>query len=188
MRLYALFVIFISFLMACAPSGEIVKSTVKAKKSCLDCHKDYYKLVRKNGRFLHQPVNEGDCKKCHRTHGLIGGAFLKLKEPTLCLICHKKIINDAQSKNVHLPFKRGKCKTCHYPHSSSNKFLLKKSSNDLCLSCRKNIISKNRFLHNLMDKYGLNISDKIEFVDKHNIQHKGYIVWSDKEIIISSPY
>ncbi|RTZ90504.1 MAG: hypothetical protein DSY91_06330, partial [Deltaproteobacteria bacterium] len=123
----------ISFLLSCAGAPE--GPATGPRKTCLDCHPEYQKLVRKDGPVLHEPVREGNCKGCHRPHGLIGGAFLKVKPPVLCLSCHRKMIPELKAKMVHDPARKGKCSACHLPHSAPEKNLLKAPVEPLCLKC-----------------------------------------------------
>jgi len=129
--LFGLMLVF--FLLSCAGAPE--GPAPKERKTCLDCHPKYHALVRKDGPVVHAPVEEGNCAGCHRPHGLIGGAFLKRKQPYLCLGCHKKMMPQLRAKVVHGPVKKGKCDDCHLPHSAPQKNLLKAPTTQLCLKC-----------------------------------------------------
>ena len=49
----------------------------------------------------------------------------------------------------------------------------------------KRFLLNDEQMRRLIMKLGLNASEKIEFSDKHNYIHKGYVVWTNEEIIIA---
>ncbi|NPA25037.1 MAG: hypothetical protein GXO34_04335, partial [Deltaproteobacteria bacterium] len=108
----------------------------KPRKGCLDCHPEMAKQFRSG--VIHQPLEKGRCRDCHRPHGLVGGIYLKLPTPNLCYKCHKKLAQDLNrypAANRHQPVGRGHCKTCHDPHNAPNPGLLPKSEVELCYGC-----------------------------------------------------
>ena len=117
-------------LSACAP--PVPQKT--AQKNCLDCHSEYKQKLTKG--VVHKPVQEEKCNTCHRTHGQIGGSFLRDVEPDLCFRCHRQFANNLQQfKSLHAPVGDGKCQECHSPHNSANKNLLMEKGELLCFKC-----------------------------------------------------
>ncbi|PLX89818.1 MAG: hypothetical protein C0618_00410 [Desulfuromonas sp.] len=121
-------------LTSCAAPESSRSAKSAARKTCLDCHKDYAQTYKAG--VVHQPVQEDKCSTCHRTHGQIGGAFLREDEPNLCFRCHKELGNSlGQMQLVHAPVAEGTCQECHKPHNSENEKLLTAAEPTLCYKC-----------------------------------------------------
>ena len=106
------------------------------QKTCVDCHADYATAFRSGN--VHQPVKENQCESCHRTHGLIGGVYLKESLPQLCFKCHSQVREEMMKMGkLHPPVAEGKCLSCHDPHNAQGKGLLKKEEQGLCFECHK---------------------------------------------------
>ena len=68
-------------------------TSVPASKTCFLCHQDKH-ILWKNKKFQHNPVNLGDCTKCHNPHGLDKTFFMRESVYDLCGDCHReKLIN-----------------------------------------------------------------------------------------------
>ncbi|MBW2266192.1 MAG: hypothetical protein JRF28_08550, partial [Deltaproteobacteria bacterium] len=106
------------------------------KKKCVDCHQKEAEKFKK-AKVVHGPVDDGDCELCHRSHGVIGGAYLKVDKKKLCYSCHKHTHDFLKQKHVHGPVKNEECISCHDPHSSMNKDLLKQKGRNLCFICHE---------------------------------------------------
>ena len=116
------------------------------RQSCLDCHPDYGK--RFNTGVVHQPVSEGKCNTCHRTHGQVGGAFLREEPPELCFRCHRELENSLEKLEFqHSPVAKGDCKACHSSHNAANQNLLPEPGERLCFSCHSRDSFKGRNIH-----------------------------------------
>ncbi|MGE4498229.1 MAG: cytochrome c3 family protein [Deferribacterales bacterium] len=96
---------------------------------CLVCHDE------KGGKkFVHAPVEGGDCTACHNPHGGTNKYLLiTATESETCFQCHE---NDKMSKKfLHGPVGAGECASCHDPHSSDNQYQLKAPKGELCFVC-----------------------------------------------------
>lgn len=119
-----------ALLNSCASSAP----AIKRGNSCLDCHPEYKDKF--SAGVVHKPAATGDCSGCHRTHGLIGGAYLKAPVPDICFSCHKGLTGELKKATVlHLPVKEGKCNLCHQPHNSPEKYLLAAKRDVICFNC-----------------------------------------------------
>jgi predicted CXXCH cytochrome family protein len=143
------------------------------KKECVKCHEThastYPKLTREDGHILcytchkskekdeagefyfsiHQPINTGDCLKCHYPHGSKYKSILKEDGKALCFTCHDNFLQKGGKmqkkakgglaagkmkagegaaiplyKTIHKPIKEKGCTACHNPHSADDKKLL----------------------------------------------------------------
>jgi len=123
--------IVLGLICSCTPSEPR-----KVRKGCLDCHPE---LVEKYATgHVHQPVAAGECKKCHRPHGMVGGVYLRTPQPELCLGCHeqlKKELMGIDAEHLHRPLITDKCTLCHQPHNAENGFLLDKPAAQSCFNC-----------------------------------------------------
>ncbi|BAI80226.1 multiheme c-type cytochrome [Deferribacter desulfuricans SSM1] len=96
---------------------------------CIMCHDN-----KMNGKYVHAPVNTGDCTACHNPHGGTNKYFIKSKnESKTCFECHEN--NKTVKKYLHGPVAAGECSSCHDPHSSDYKFQLKADKDKLCFMC-----------------------------------------------------
>ena len=90
--------------------GESVQET------CFKCH------AEKAGPFMfeHAPVTEG-CHVCHKPHGSVNEALLKMPMPYLCLNCHSRTDHAIQQSgsaaagtlNKAFAQTRQRCTNCH---------------------------------------------------------------------------
>lgn len=129
-------------LAACAPP----EPTRAAKKTCLDCHSEYGKKF--NQGIVHKPVAEEKCNTCHRTHGQIGGVFLREEQPELCFRCHREMNNSLQRLGfLHSPVADGDCQACHSPHNSANDNLLVEKDELLCFKCHSQEPFRGKVVH-----------------------------------------
>jgi predicted CXXCH cytochrome family protein len=85
-------------------------------------------------------IAQGECKKCHDSHGSDNEFILVTSGNQLCLECHKEI-NQIVTKAVykHEPLRKDKgCLNCHVPHASTGQlFLLKDRPPALCKTCHQ---------------------------------------------------
>lgn len=86
---------------------------------CYSCHKDF----SRSGKYLHGPINVGECVFCHDPHR---SSFVKLQkdpQPKLCYNCHRReSISEIKNHEKVLDLI---CTNCHDPHASSQPKLLK---------------------------------------------------------------
>lgn len=111
-------------------------TTAPLPRLCLGCHTFAGGSGDglKEGYFLHQPVREGQCAKCHDPHGGTRRFFLLAEPADLCLACHDPQVYGGGV--VHGPLAVGDCLVCHDPHASRTGRLLKATvTAGLCFRC-----------------------------------------------------
>lgn len=85
------------------PHGTIIDKQLKeatVKETCTRCHGE------KEGPFVYEHAdNTEDCTTCHNPHGSVNNNLLKVREPFLCLQCHKGHSNQ--------PYYNPRCTNCH---------------------------------------------------------------------------
>ncbi len=97
-------------------------------KECFKCHKSNYK--RWSGyRYRHEPLDSGNCNKCHNPHSSPYSKFVRKPVDEICLGCHKdkhikarELHNSACAGGVE---KDKNCVDCHNPHASNRPFFLR---------------------------------------------------------------
>ncbi|MBN1252731.1 MAG: hypothetical protein JXA16_11385, partial [Bacteroidales bacterium] len=100
---------------------------------CYSCHKDFN--TKKN---IHKPAGDGQCIKCHATHGSKNKSLLTQKSTEkLCKEYHDLKINEGD--NVHNPVQSGRCHKCHDSHQSDFDSYLKNKMPELCFGCHDNV-------------------------------------------------
>lgn len=103
---------------------------------CFSCHEE--EKTAFNKKYIHSPVEQGECSVCHNPHTAKYEFMLSESIPELCYSCHadqERIFTEAL--HVHAAIKQGKCTGCHDPHASDNEHLQKKTDQDLCYSCHE---------------------------------------------------
>ncbi len=128
-------------------------------KLCLNCHADFQEKLK--SKFVHTPVNTGECSGCHNPHTSSHGKLLDASTSTICFKCHEKII-PSKAISTHKIAIEGNCVKCHDPHAANNKGNLLQAGNALCISCHKtigDIIAKIKFKHTPVDNGCLNCHD-----------------------------
>jgi DmsE family decaheme c-type cytochrome len=107
---------------------------------CLSCHEESKTLAFWNMN-RHQ-VLDVSCDACHSihgraTHGPVGKALLKEREPDLCFTCHKDI-RAKTNRQSHHPIREGKmnCSQCHDTMGGFGPKMIKADTvNELCFKC-----------------------------------------------------
>ena len=135
------------------------------KTVCLGCHdKDDMGTPRLRNikrdlagkKYLHGPINKGECKSCHDPHGSDNFRMLRGSYPAelyapykegiygACLACHNKNLLTFAETTVYTAFRNGSrnlhyvhvsnkrkgrtCRICHAPHASNGIKLIDKES------------------------------------------------------------
>ncbi|MCK5347373.1 MAG: hypothetical protein KAR20_28380, partial [Candidatus Heimdallarchaeota archaeon] len=95
---------------------------------CFACHDE-----NNTQKYLHAPIEFGECIDCHTPHSSDGDYLLKeVTVEATCSQCHD--LHDEKG-GFHEPVKTGYCTDCHSPHQSNNKSLLLEESPQLCFGC-----------------------------------------------------
>lgn len=97
-------------------------------KTCYTCHGTF-----KPKKFLHNPVEMGECTACHSPHGSSYKFQLIAEGGDLCFNCHDKEL--VSGKYVHGPAAVGGCIACHDPHAADYEKNLKATGPALCFGC-----------------------------------------------------
>jgi predicted CXXCH cytochrome family protein len=135
------------------------------KSLCESCHREVSPEVYEaidTAKYKHEPVDKGECTKCHTPHGSEVDSLLKGKGIKLCGTCHEDLgYQIAESKNLHGPVKTGSCGECHNVHGSSFSRLLvrtfpeefyspyQKEKYDLCFGCHEKDIATKKHTNKL---------------------------------------
>lgn len=106
------------------------KSPVKEGQAvCMMCHDD-----KKEGKYVHNPVEQQECVACHNPHGGNNRYFINsAREADTCFQCHEN--NKMSKKHLHGPVGVGECASCHNPHASDNKYQLRQPRETICFAC-----------------------------------------------------
>ncbi|HDZ11505.1 MAG TPA: hypothetical protein ENH53_04755, partial [Bacteroidetes bacterium] len=84
---------------------------------CLICHDD-----KTDAKYVHPPVEEGECLDCHNPHGTKNKYLLLKTGQALCFQCH----DESEIKNTeHRVIGKEACTVCHNPHNSDNQYFLR---------------------------------------------------------------
>jgi predicted CXXCH cytochrome family protein len=101
-------------------------------------------------RVEHEPVLEGKCRLCHRSHTATSPKLMKSPSPQSCRPCHGKFfasLEDPGQISVHEPVKTGACGTCHQLHGSEAAGLLKDGARaTVCRGCHPKVASAHHLI------------------------------------------
>lgn len=144
------------------------------KKLCLSCHADFEQTLKK--RFVHTPVQAGDCSGCHSPHASDHGKLLADDTTRICATCHDGVV-PANARSTHAVVASGECQTCHDPHASDTPANLRADGNDLCVGCHKAIgerLTRAKFGHRPVEQgcttcHAPHASDKAEHLLKASV-------------------
>ncbi len=125
------------------PKRNKFQAIKEVAKLCYSCHEKF--MTKK---YIHKPVEDGECNSCHSPHGSPNKFQLLGKGGELCFNCHdEKIVG---GKFVHGPAAVGGCTACHDPHTADFEKNLKAGGADLCFLChtdKAEIFSKSEVKH-----------------------------------------
>ena len=109
---------------------------------CYSCHTE--SKQEHSLKFVHNPVKNGECTKCHEPHSSNNSSLVLSKSPGLCFSCHSNFDKDREkAKSIHTASYAGAaCAQCHKPHASAEKKLLADNGKQLCLNCHNKKIDK----------------------------------------------
>jgi predicted CXXCH cytochrome family protein len=118
----------------------VVKEVVE---KCFSCHEKF-----KPKKFIHLPVEEGECIACHSPHGSPYKFQLLTKGGEICFKCHDEEI--VAGNFVHGPVAVGGCVACHDPHTADYEKNLRAEGPNLCFMChidKAEVIHESEFVH-----------------------------------------
>jgi predicted CXXCH cytochrome family protein len=95
------------------------KLRMPVAKLCFECHRN--KVIA--GKYIHSPVEAGDCQSCHHQHSSTQPHLLVRAGQALCTECHDKA--DMVKAKGHETMGAALCQSCHNPHSSNVKRFVK---------------------------------------------------------------
>lgn len=98
------------------------------EKTCYSCHEKF-----KTKKFIHVPVQDGECLVCHDPHGSPNKFQLVAKGGKLCFECHDEEL--VSGEFVHGPAAVGGCIACHEPHTADYEKGLRAKGPGLCFTC-----------------------------------------------------
>lgn len=94
---------------------------------CFDCHLENQESWE-DAKYRHEPLDSGNCDKCHNPHSSEHLMFLRKPVNKICMGCHKdkhtRAIRDKSSACGNTQEKL--CVECHTPHATNRPFFLKK--------------------------------------------------------------
>jgi predicted CXXCH cytochrome family protein len=112
--------------------GKEFKLADEMPTLCYMCHETT------NKKYIHGPIENGDCSVCHSPHSSQNRHLLTNESINgLCFECHDLEIG--KNNKIHTPVEMGSCDDCHAPHESNNKTLLKNEKSQLCFNCHDNV-------------------------------------------------
>ncbi len=119
----------------------------ESESSCItsSCHPKMGK-----DKFVHGPVDEGECEVCHgeaegHRENPQKNKFVEIEEVSeICYSCHEQF---EERKVTHSPVDDGECTACHSPHGSPYKFQLRANGSDLCFQCHDEELVGEKFVH-----------------------------------------
>lgn len=102
---------------------------------CLECHDDVME-----GKYQHEPANEGYCVECHDPHASPNRKLLKNPDiPELCWECHDDH-GEAMSSATYQHEATEDCTNCHNPHSGEHPRMLLAKGRKLCGECHDDVV------------------------------------------------
>lgn len=105
----------------------------RVNESCFECHDENRELWGA-AKYRHEPLDSGNCNKCHNPHSSPFEMFIRKEVNEICLGCHKEHDSRVQ-KNIDagcaMQDESQKCTSCHTPHASNKPFFLKKKLDEV---------------------------------------------------------
>ncbi|HEB73770.1 MAG TPA: hypothetical protein ENJ03_00920, partial [Candidatus Desulfofervidus auxilii] len=92
---------------------------------CLSCHSDIIKTA-KTQVFVHKPIEEGNCDKCHTPHYGKLNNLLLTSGAGICKDCHSLSNKALKEKHLNRSLTNMDCTNCHTPHSATSKPLFRR--------------------------------------------------------------
>lgn len=124
-----------------APHNPLFAPLLRIPKmsQCQVCHFEYspdaLKFARKEGAFVHVPLENGNCTDCHTEHALGEKSKPHPSERQLCFTCHPDYKGELKRPVKHPPYDHSFCTDCHNPHLSKYTGLLRGPQNQMCYNC-----------------------------------------------------
>lgn len=115
---------------SCHEKNDSQKTKYGVKKpiieACFDCHQEN-KEQWSAAKYRHEPLDTGECDRCHNPHSSPYSMFLRQEVNYICIGCHK-------NKNMHAingvsacmgNMGKSICTECHTPHATNRPVFLK---------------------------------------------------------------
>lgn len=97
------------------------------------CHEE-----KNTKKYIHYPVQEGECTICHSHHSAANKFLLSDSIiSNLCFECHDLVLGE--NDLTHKPVKDGNCQYCQDPHQSDFSLMKKAKIPDLCVNCHETV-------------------------------------------------
>ncbi|MEI6901122.1 MAG: cytochrome c3 family protein [Bacteroidota bacterium] len=103
----------------CHDPTSAVRLIQEQPELCYNCHDNFSSQYR----FMHGPVDGGECTACHAPHQSENPKLLLRTGPALCLFCHDSRLIFKNEK--HKESETTDCIECHNPHGGNKAFFLK---------------------------------------------------------------
>jgi predicted CXXCH cytochrome family protein len=104
---------------ACHDEKSMGKFVLPQPDLCYQCHVDFTTSFK----FMHAPVEAGECTSCHSPHLSKNDRLLLQAGRDLCLGCHDE--GEIMKIESHDGIEDTNCTECHNPHGGSESNLLK---------------------------------------------------------------
>lgn len=187
------------------PHGGENKFLLKSEREdtlCYECHDSM------NKKYIHKPMESGNCSKCHGFHSSNSPALLNVSKQKVCIVCHSDKDFSKGKRYMHDCLKGG-CDDCHDSHSSDFKYQLVTMPGKVCVKCHEDFFIKSekcKFKHpvleqkniclNCHDPHGSIYNNNLRVIplnlclDCHKDLHKeqGSRVYDIFEVIAKSKY
>ncbi len=174
-RIIPLFLLMLLLLLIEIPVQSSEKNTaaIKLGESCMtsQCHSDLSK-----SKFLHGPMNFGQCAPCHISNNGRHEFADVPKGRNLCQTCHEL---PAEEKVVHPPYENN-CTACHNVHGADERYFVKSGKQGCLQSCHQDFSVDQAFMHPPVSK-----GQCLSCHNPHQSENPKMLVMAPSELCIS---
>ncbi len=105
------------------------------------CHASFGKK-----KYVHGPVDAGECEPCHvqKKEGRHDFEPVPEGDDPVCYDCHDR---KDEGEVVHGPVMEGSCTDCHDPHASDYEYQLVADGSELCFNCHEDDKTNQKHVH-----------------------------------------
>ncbi len=162
-------------LVALLPIGApATTGDIELGPSCVtsECHGDVME-----DRFLHGPVNLGQCEMCHVPIDDRHEFQMAEAGTELCMMCHEP---EEQKDYIHGPF-QSDCTQCHNPHGEDNRYFLHGGGGvDSCNVCHDDVREGRAHLHGPVA-----VGECLVCHTPHQSDHAGLLVQERRDLCLA---